>query len=86
MEQKNGAVSEDCAAPHENPNLTHSNLTVNMGFRSKAAGKRIQDAAKPFIGFILQLASLGLPGQIGTLYGGTYNGGGVGSVKGQSTD
>jgi hypothetical protein len=39
--QKNGAVSEDCAEPHENPNLTLDYLTGKRGIRSN----RIQEKA-----------------------------------------
>jgi hypothetical protein len=34
--KENGAVSEDCAEPHENPNLTHDTETAEGEFRSKA--------------------------------------------------
>jgi hypothetical protein len=32
--EKSGAANNDCAAPHENPNLTLNNLTVASSFRS----------------------------------------------------
>jgi hypothetical protein len=45
--EENGAVSEDCAAPHENPNLTLVIETGNTGFRSKGNEKRFGGMRAP---------------------------------------
>ena len=45
LRRKNGAVSEDCATPHENPNLIPTDSTVATGFRSIGDPKRL--GAKP---------------------------------------
>jgi hypothetical protein len=47
--KKSGAVSEDRATPHENPNLTFRDQTRKGGFRSINDGKRTRVVAEALV-------------------------------------